>query len=245
MRITTTTEPQPAPDGQHAPQPRQTPHGQPPTQDAAARVLTPRPESGPLGILRMMREDLHVVVERDPSVRGVLEAALHPALTALWTHRIAHRLHRRGLRLTAKVLSRWARRVTSTEIHPGAVLGRRVFIDHGAAVVIGETCTVGDDVTIYHQVTLGAVGWWSDNERPEGARRHPVVGNGVILGTNATVLGPVTVGDHAVIGAQALVNKDVPAGARVLAPTAVVKHVGRRPELMEDVFATIASAGSW
>ena len=192
-----------------------------------------------------MAEDLRVVVERDPSVSGVVEAALHPALTALWAHRVAHRLHRGGLRIVAKLLARWARRVTAVEIHPGAVLGRRVFIDHGAAVVIGETCTVGDDVTIYHQVTLGAVGWWSDNRRPEGARRHPVVGDGVVLGTNATVLGPVTVGDRAVIGAQALVNKDVPAGSRVLAQTAVVKEPGREPELMTDIFATIASAGSW
>lgn len=208
-------------------------------------VRTLRPRSEPLGILQTLREDLRVVLERDPSVRGAREAVWHPALTALWAHRIAHRLHHRGLRLTAKLLSRAARRVTAVEIHPGAVLGRRVFIDHGAAVVIGETATVGDDVTIYHQVTLGAVGWWTDNERPDGARRHPVVGDNVVLGTNATVLGPVTIGNGALIGAQALVNKDVPPGARVLAPTAVVKPVGRRPEPMEDVFATIASAGSW
>lgn len=205
----------------------------------------PEPARPRPGVLRTMSEDLRVVVERDPSVSGRVEAALHPALTALWTHRVAHRLHRAGLRVVAKLLARWARRVTAVEIHPGATLGRRVFIDHGAAVVIGETCTVGDDVTIYHQVTLGAVGWWSDNDRPEGARRHPVVGDGVVLGTNATVLGPVTVGDRAVIGAQALVNKDVPAGSRVLAQTAVVKEPGRAPELMTDVFATIASAGSW
>ncbi|MFD5544293.1 serine O-acetyltransferase EpsC [Streptomyces sp. NPDC127079] len=193
-------------------------------------------------MLRLMREDLGVVVERDPSVRGRLEAALHPALTALWTHRVAHRLHTRGHRMTARLLARWARRLTAVEIHPGAVLGRRVFIDHGAAVVIGETCVVGDDVTIYHQVTLGAVGWWSDNERPPGARRHPVVGRDVVLGTNATVLGPVTVGDGAVIGAQALVNKDVPEGTRMLAATAT----GRAPKRpAEDVVESIASAGSW
>jgi serine O-acetyltransferase len=196
-------------------------------------------------LLRSMREDLRTVVERDPSVRGMREAVWHPALAALWAHRVAHRLHRRGLRLTARLLARAARRATAVEIHPGAVLGRRVFIDHGAAVVIGETAVVGDDVTLYHQVTLGAVGWWTDNTRPPGARRHPVVGEGVVLGTNATVLGPVTIGDGAVIGAQALVNKDVPAGALVLAPTAVVKPAGGSPRLMDDVFASIASAGSW
>ncbi|MDQ1033733.1 serine O-acetyltransferase [Streptomyces sp. V3I8] len=214
------------------------------TEAAGTRTVptaTP-PDTTGAGLLRLMREDLRVVVERDPSVRGRLEAALHPALTALWTHRVAHRLHTRGRRMTARLLARWARRLTAVEIHPGAVLGRRVFIDHGAAVVIGETCTVGDDVTIYHQVTLGAVGWWSDNDRPAGDRRHPVVGRGVILGTNATVLGPVTVGDDAVIGAQALVNKDVPAGARMLAATAT----GRTPRrTSEDVIASIASAGSW
>ena len=197
------------------------------------------------GIVGMMHEDLRMIVERDPSVRSRREAIWHPALPALWTHRIAHRLHRRGLRTTARVLARSARRSTGVEIHPGAVLGRRVFIDHGAAVVIGETAVVGDDVTIYHQVTLGAVGWWSDNRRPEDARRHPVVGNGVVLGTNATVLGPVTIGDYAVIGAQALVNKDVPAGARVFAPTAVIKPIGSAPALMEDHFSVTASAGSW
>ncbi|GAB2928184.1 hypothetical protein GCM10027028_28820 [Streptomyces sundarbansensis] len=210
-----------------------------------SEASTATPASPTLRLLAALREDLSVVVARDPSVRGRKEAILHPALTALWAHRVAHRMHGRGLRIPARLLARWARRVTAVEIHPGAVLGRRVFIDHGAGVVIGETAVVGDDVTLYHQVTLGAVGWWSDNKRPEGDRRHPVVGAGVILGANATVLGPVTVGDRAVIGAQALVNKDVPGGARVLAPTAVIKEPGRRPELLEDVFTVIASAGSW
>ncbi|RST04957.1 serine acetyltransferase [Streptomyces sp. WAC07149] len=196
-------------------------------------------------MFQIMKEDLEVVVARDPSMRNRREALLHAALPALWAHRIAHRLHQRGHRMTARIIAWHARRSTSVEIHPGAVLGRRVFIDHGAAVVIGETAVVGDDVTIYHQVTLGAVGWWSDNNRPEGDRRHPVVGAHVVLGTNATVLGPVTIGSHAVIGAQALVNKDVPAGARVLAATAVIKTVGRRPEPMEDLYAMTASAGSW
>lgn len=115
-----------------------------------------------------------------------------------------------------------ARGFTGVEIHPGAVLGRRVFVDHGAAVVIGETAVVGDDVTIYHQVTLGAVGWWRDIRRAEGERRHPVIGARVVLGVGATVLGPVHVGDDAVIGAQALVLADVPPGARTLAPLGAV-----------------------
>lgn len=198
------------------------------------------------GLLRTLLEDLDVVVERDPSVRGRREGLWHPALPALWTHRVAHRLHRRGLRLTARVLARTARRRTGVEIHPGAVLGRRVFIDHGAAVVIGETAVVGDDVTLYHQVTLGAVGWWSDIRRPAGQRRHPLVGDGVVLGANATVLGPVTVGDRALIGAMATVTRDIPPGGRVYAPPpVVVRPAGARLPDDADPVRLLASAGSW
>ncbi|MEN3537310.1 serine O-acetyltransferase EpsC [Microbispora sp. ZYX-F-249] len=183
----------------------------------------PRGQRTP-GLLRILAEDLRTIVERDPSVLDRKEALLHPVLPALWLHRVAHRLHRRGRRLTARLLMLLARAVTGVEIHPGAVLGRRVFLDHGAAVVIGETAVVGDDVTIYHQVTLGAVGWWRDNLRPDGERRHPVIGARVVLGAGATVLGPVRVGDDAVIGARALVVGDVPAGARALAPLGAVSE---------------------
>jgi serine O-acetyltransferase len=169
-------------------------------------------------MLRILAEDLRTVVDRDPSVRGPAEGLLHPGLAAVWTHRIAHRLHRGDRRLAARLLMLLVRALTGVEIHPAARIGRRVFIDHGAAVVIGETAEVGDDVTLYHQVTLGAVGWWRDNRRPHGERRHPAVGDRVILGVGATVLGPVRVGADAVVGAQALVLKDVPAGTRVLAP---------------------------
>jgi serine O-acetyltransferase len=194
----------------------------------------------------VIREDLRTVAERDPSVRGLVEALLHPALPALWIHRVAHPLHRQGRRRTAKVLMLLARAVTGTEIHPGARIGRRVLIDHGSAVVIGETATVGDDVTIYHQVTLGAIGWWRDKERPDGARRHPVIGDGVVLGTNATVIGPVTIGRRATIGAHALVIKDVPAGERALAPAAVLAPDHRsQPQQAVDLMRHIASAGSW
>ncbi|WP_206322542.1 serine O-acetyltransferase EpsC [Streptomyces sp. HNM0575] len=192
-----------------------------------------------------MGEDLRTVVDRDPSVRTRAEALLHPALPALWTHRVAHRLHRRGLRASARALSVAARAVTGVEIHPGAELGRRVFIDHGAAVVIGETARIGDDVTIYHQVTLGAVGWWHDNARAEGERRHPVVGDHVMLGANATVLGPVTIGAGAVVGAQALVVRNVPAKARVLAPAAVESPRRQTPQHAVELMRHTASAGCW
>jgi serine O-acetyltransferase len=168
-------------------------------------------------------EDLTTIVARDPSVRSRGEALLHPALPALWSHRVAHALHRRGWRLCARALAGVARAASGgVEIHPGARLGRRVFIDHGAALVIGETAVVGDDVTIFHQVTLGAVGWWRDDERDDGEQRHPSIGDRVVLGAGATVLGPVTVGDDALIGATALVQTSVPVGARVLASPAAV-----------------------
>ncbi|MEO3778481.1 serine O-acetyltransferase EpsC [Micromonospora sp. B11E3] len=199
---------------------------------------------GSPGLLRLLAEDLRTVVERDPATRNALEALLHPALPAVWTHRVAHPLHRRGRRLSARLLMLLARAFTGTEIHPGAVLGRRVFIDHGAGVVIGETAVVGDDVTIYHQVTLGAVGWWRDRRRSAGERRHPVVGDRVVLGTNATVLGPVTVGHDAVIGAQALVIDDVSSHSRALAPAAAVSLRDGRSHAVALLRHT-ASAGCW
>ncbi len=196
-------------------------------------------------MLRTLGEDLRTVVERDPSVRTYGEALLHPALPAVWAHRVAHRWHRRGWRVPARLLMLVGRAVTGVEIHPGAVLGRRVFIDHGAAVVIGETALIGDDVTIYHQVTLGAIGWWHDNRRPEGERRHPVVGDGVVLGAGATVLGPVTIGTGAVIGALALVIKDVPAGARAFASVSVIAPPSHASPPAIERLRHIASAGSW
>ncbi|MFJ8921599.1 serine O-acetyltransferase [Streptomyces sp. LamerLS-316] len=194
------------------------------------------------------KEDLAVIVARDPSTRTRAEALLHPALPALWAHRVAHVLHTRGHRHSARFLAYVARAVTGgIEIHPAASLGRRVFIDHGAAVVIGETARVGDDVTIFHQVTLGAVGWWRDGRREPGARRHPVLGDRVVIGTNAIVLGPVTVGDDALVGAGSLVLTDVPPGARVMAPAA---EIVRRPsaEDREDaaqLLRALATSGCW
>ncbi|MGW1296324.1 serine O-acetyltransferase EpsC [Streptomyces sp. NPDC002533] len=207
------------------------------------------------GLLRTLDEDIRVVVARDPSLANRWEAIGHTGLSAVWAHRVAHRLYRRRMRTAARAIARVARRRTGVEIHPGAVLGRRVFIDHGASVVIGQTAVVGDDVTIYQQVTLGAVGWWTDNRRPPGARRHPVVGDGVILGANATVLGPVTIGARALIGAMATVTEDLPPGARVYAAPSVVRLAppGPRavpdadggPGAVPDAVQALASAGSW
>jgi serine O-acetyltransferase len=187
------------------------------------------------GVARAALADLDVILDRDPSIRSRGEALLHPAVIAIWGYRVTHRLHRRGKRRTARLLAVLARVLSGgIEIHPGARIGRRFFVDHGAGVVIGETAVIGDDVTVFHQVTLGSVGWWHDADRPEGAQRHPTVGNRVVIGANATVLGPVTVGDDSVVGAQALVIRDVPPGSRVLAPVADAQTRGpeqprRRP----------------
>jgi serine O-acetyltransferase len=180
-----------------------------------------------VGCAGRMREDVTVVMDRDPAVTGLGEALLSPSLAALWLHRVAHTAYRRRHRVLARAIFLAGRQLSGIEIHPGAVVGRRLFIDHGAATVIGETAVIGDDVTIYHQVTLGAVGWWRDNRRADGERRHPVVGDRVVLGANCVVLGPVTIGDDVRIGAQTLVCEDVPAGARVRAQPCQVAQAPR------------------
>ncbi len=173
-------------------------------------------------LLRTITADLDMVLDRDPSIESRSEALLHPTVIAIWGYRVSHWLHLRGHRRGARLVMVVARLLTGgIEIHPGAQIGRGFFIDHGAGVVIGETVVIGDDVTIFHQVTLGAVGWWHDNQRPEGSRRHPKLGDRVVVGANATLLGPITVGHDSVVGAQALVIRDVPADSRVLAPFSV------------------------
>ncbi|WP_141786452.1 serine O-acetyltransferase EpsC [Ornithinicoccus hortensis] len=164
-------------------------------------------------------EDLDAAVERDPATDSRLEMALaSPGLHALWSHRIAHAMWRRGGRakLPARLLSHVARTVTGVEIHPGATIGRRVFIDHGMGVVIGETAEVGDDVMMYHGVTLGG-------RSMQPVKRHPTIESGVTLGAGARLIGPVTVGAGAQIGANAVVVRDVPDGATAVGVPAVVR----------------------
>jgi serine O-acetyltransferase len=166
--------------------------------------------------LALVREDVGVALVRDPAARSRAEVLLtYPGLHAVWVHRMAHQLWQRpGGRLPARLLSHWARRRTGVEIHPGAVLGRRLFIDHGMGVVIGETAVVGDDVLMYHGATLGGRGLTA-------AVRHPRVGDGVVIGAGALVLGPVIVGDGARVGAGAVVLGDVDPGATVVGIPAV------------------------
>ncbi|WFB06732.1 serine O-acetyltransferase [Streptomyces sp. LX-29] len=165
-----------------------------------------------------MREDIAVVMDKDPAATSRGEVLLYPHIHALWAHRVAHAWYRRGHRTAARAVALAARFLTGIDIHPGAVIGRRFFIDHGAAVVIGETVEIGDDVMLYHQVTLGSVGWWKDRRRPPGAKRHPTVRDGVVIGVGASVLGPITVEEGAYIGARAVVLEDVPPHSKVSCP---------------------------
>lgn len=154
-----------------------------------------------------IREDIKSVFDRDPAARTTFEVlTCYPGLHARIFHRLSNRLWHMGLKWLARFISHIARGLTGIEIHPGATIGRRFFIDHGMGVVIGETAEIGDDVTLYHGVTLGGTSW------KEG-KRHPTLGNGVVVGAGAKILGPIHIGDNAKIGSNAVVVKDVPAGA--------------------------------
>lgn len=158
-------------------------------------------------MLGRLREDIRCVFERDPAARNTLEVlTTYPGLYAIWLHRAAHGLWRIRLRWLGRVLSNVSRLLTGIEIHPGARIGRRFFIDHGMGVVIGETSEIGDDCTLYHQVTLGGTSFAK-------GKRHPTLENGVVVGAGAKILGPIRVGAGARVGSNAVVLRDVPAGA--------------------------------
>lgn len=162
------------------------------------------------GLVALLREDVACVFARDPAARSRLEVlSIYPGVHALAAHRIAHALWRRGLRYPARLLSHLARMFTQVDIHPGAKIGRRFFIDHGCGVVIGETAEIGDDVTLYHGVTLGGTSW-------NPGKRHPTLGSGVVVGAGAKILGPITVGDNARVAANSVVIEDVSAGMTVV-----------------------------
>jgi serine O-acetyltransferase len=169
------------------------------------------------------REDIACVRSRDPAARGLVEIVLtYPGVHALFYQRFAHALWRRQLRFPARLLSWFARLVTNIDIHPGATIGRRCFIDHGAGVVIGETAVLGDDVTLYHGVTLGGVSW-------SPGKRHPTLGDGVLVGAGAKILGPITIGAGARVGANSVVVEDVPGGMTVVGiPGRIVREVRDR-----------------
>lgn len=180
-------------------------------------------------VWRRLLEDLDTGIALDPAVDSRLEMFLASSgLHAIWTHRLSHRLwQRNGTRLLARMLSQLARAVTGVEIHPGAQIGRRFFIDHGMGVVIGETSEIGDDVMMYHGVTLGG-------RSLQRVKRHPTVGDHVTIGTGARVLGPVTIGENASVGANAVVVKDVPAGSTAVGVPATVREQTQQPDLFAD-----------
>ena len=160
---------------------------------------------------KTLRADIKGYLERDPAARGPLEIILcYPGFHSLVSYRFCNWLWRRRLFLLGRFLSHISRIFTGIEIHPAAEIGQRLVIDHGTGVVIGETAVIGNDVTLYHDVTLGGVAPSIDSQVQVGQKRHPTLGDGVIVGSGAQILGPITVGDHARIGANSVVTKDVP-----------------------------------
>jgi serine O-acetyltransferase len=180
-----------------------------------------------------LREDIGCVFERDPAARSKIEVlTVYPGLHAVWLHRLAHRLWKWRWFWAGRAVSHFGRWLTGIEIHPGATIGRRFFIDHGMGVVIGETAEIGDDCTLYHGVTLGGTSWQKE-------KRHPTLGNNVVIGAGAKILGPITVGDNARVGSNSVVVKTVPPGAtvvgipgRIIAP--VADEQSRRRKAIAD-----------
>ncbi|CAN5149537.1 serine O-acetyltransferase [soil metagenome] len=165
----------------------------------------------------MLSEDIRNVLRRDPAARTGFEVWLtYSGMHAVWGYRLAHRLWLAGLKTLARAVSQFTRFLTGVEIHPGAVIGRRFFIDHGMGVVIGETAVIGDDVLMYHGVTLGGTS-------ATAGKRHPSLGDDIVVGAGATVLGDVSIGSHSVIGAGAVVVTDAPAGSLLVGSPAVAR----------------------
>ena len=182
-----------------------------------------RVEKGRVFMFKRIKQDIQVVFERDPAARSVLEVLLcYSGLHAIWLHRISHRLFLNGWILAARLISNFARFLTGIEIHPGATIGEGLFIDHGTGIVIGETAEIGDNVTLYQGVTLGGTG-------KEKGKRHPTVGDNVVIASGAKVLGSFKVGDNSKIGAGSVVLKEVPPNSTVVGiPGRIVWHEGRR-----------------
>ena len=161
-------------------------------------------------ILKEIYEDAKNIKQKDPACKSFLEVfLLYPGFHASIFHKIAHFLYRKKMYFLARIISQISRHITGIEIHPGAKIGKRLFIDHGMGVVIGETATIGDNCTIYHNVTVGGTG-------KDKNKRHPDIGNNVMIGTGAKILGPIQIGDDAKIGANSVVLKNVPNGATVV-----------------------------
>lgn len=196
-------------------------------------------------MLRTMKSDIRAVFDNDPAARSVFEVVLtYSGLHAIWAHRVAHWFYVRRWFMIARIISQFSRFMTGVEIHPGATIGQRLFIDHGMGVVIGETCEIGDDVLLFQGVTLGGTG-------KESGKRHPTIGNHVVISSGAKVLGSFTVGDNSKIGANAIVLSEVPPNSTVVGLKArVVKRDGvslnkldhdKLPDPLIDLFQQMES----
>jgi len=176
-----------------------------------------------MSLIRNISEHVASIMERDPAPKSRLEILLcYPGLHAVWIYRFTHKLYKARLYLLARLVSQWARWMTGIEIHPGAQIGKRLFIDHGMGVVIGETAVVGDDVTIYQGVTLGGTG-------KEKGKRHPTILNRVVIGTGAQVLGDITIGENSRVGAASVVIDDVPENSTIVGvPGHIIFRNGKR-----------------
>ena len=176
-----------------------------------------------------IKEDISSVFDRDPAARTTLEVLLNsPGLHAIWVHRLSHRLWQANWKLLARTLSTFSRWLTGVEIHPGAIIGRRFFIDHGMGVVIGETAEIGNDVTLYHGVTLGGTSW-------NAGKRHPTLADNVVIGAGAQVLGPITISKGGKVGSNSVVVKDLPENATAVGiPARIVNTKNRNGNSLLD-----------
>lgn len=177
-------------------------------------------------MFKSIRDEIDTMMARDPAARSRLEVVLcYPGFQVVMIYRLSHALWKGGFRLTGRIVSQFGRWVTGIEIHPAAIIGERLFIDHGMGVVIGETSEIGNDVTLYHDVTLGGVSPSVDSHAQRDTKRHPTLRDGVIVGSGAQILGPITVGENARIGANAVVTKEVaPCATVVGVPGRVVQR---------------------
>jgi serine O-acetyltransferase len=175
----------------------------------------------PQSLFAQWHEDVHCVFARDPAARSVLEILLtYSGVHSVLIHRVSHRLWKANWKLTARILSSFSKFLTSVDIHPAAIVGRRLFIDHALGVVIGETAEIGNDVTLYHGVTLGGTTWHK-------VKRHPTLGDNVLVGAGAKILGPITLGNNVRVGANSVVVKDVPACCTVVGiPGRIIQSKG-------------------
>ena len=183
-----------------------------------------------MNYFRLLKEDIQCVKDRDPAATSAFEILLlYPGLKAVRSHRRAHWFYKHNMHFFARLISQRTARRTNIEIHPGATIGRRLFIDHGTGVVIGETAVIGDDVTLYQGVTLGGTG-------KDVGKRHPTVGSGVMIGAGAKVLGPFSIGDNTKIAAGSLVLHEIPENCTAVgAPARVVKRDGKRVDMLDQV----------